>query len=120
MKNYIVTVNGVQYSVSVEETDKVESNEVVKQIESPKPAVAAAKPSVSSNSKVSVNAPMPGTILKINVTKGQSVKKGDTLLILEAMKMENEISAPEDGTVDVVAVSKGASVKTGDLLVGLN
>ena len=63
---------------------------------------------------------MPGTILKVNVTAGQAVKSGDTLCVLEAMKMENEIKAPKDGVVNTVAVTKGASVNTGDALVYLN
>ena len=65
----------------------------------------------------SVNAPMPGTILKVNVTSGQAVKAGQVLVVLEAMKMENEIMAPKDGTVTAVAVQKGASVDTGAPLV---
>ena len=63
---------------------------------------------------------MPGTILKVNVAAGQAVKAGDTLCVLEAMKMENEIKAPKNGTVNTVAVTKGASVNTGDALVYLN
>ena len=66
---------------------------------------------------MSVSAPMPGTILDVNVTVGQSVKEGDILMILEAMKMENEIMSPSAGTVKSVGVAKGASVETGDLLV---
>ncbi len=62
---------------------------------------------------------MPGTILKVNVTQGQTVKAGTVLCILEAMKMENEIMAPKDGTVTQVVTSKGASVNTGDALVVL-
>ena len=69
---------------------------------------------------VKVNSPMPGTILKVEVTVGQAVKKGDTLCILEAMKMENAIPAPEDGTVTSINVQKGASVNAGDLLASLN
>ena len=65
----------------------------------------------------SVTAPMPGNILKVNVSVGQTVKEGDLLVVLEAMKMENEIYAPKSGTVSQVVVSKGASVNTGDALV---
>ena len=64
-----------------------------------------------------MNAPMPGTILKVNVAQGQAVKEGDVLVVLEAMKMENEIMAPKAGTVSQVLVSKGSSVDTGAPLV---
>ena len=64
-----------------------------------------------------VNAPMPGTILKVNVSAGQAVKAGDVLCVLEAMKMENDITAPKAGTVSQVVTSKGASVNSGDPLV---
>jgi biotin carboxyl carrier protein len=63
---------------------------------------------------------MPGTILNVLVTVGQAVKKGETLCILEAMKMENEIVAPRDGTVAGISTSKGASVNAGDPLIGLS
>ena len=69
---------------------------------------------------VAVNAPMPGNILDVRVKPGDSVKAGDTLLILEAMKMENEISAPQDGTIASVNVSKGDTVNSGDLLCSMN
>ena len=97
--NYNVTVNGKVYSVSVEKIGAA--------------APAAAAP-VAGGQKV--NAPMPGTILEVRVTEGATVKKGDILLILEAMKMENEIMAPCDGTVASVSVTKGASVESGTLL----
>ena len=64
-----------------------------------------------------VSAPMPGTIVKVNVTAGQAVKAGDVLCVLEAMKMENDITAPKDGTVTQVVAAKGASVSTGDALI---
>jgi len=60
---------------------------------------------------------MPGTVLNINVSVGQAVKAGEVLLVLEAMKMENEIMAPADGTVSKIAVTKGTAVNTGDVLI---
>ena len=83
------------------------------------PAVAPAAPAapVVTGAVEPVNAPMPGNILKVNVTQGQAVKSGDVLCILEAMKMENEIMAPKDGTVTQVLVSKGNTVDTGAPLV---
>ena len=79
-------------------------------------AAAPAAPAVVASGET-VNAPMPGTILKVNVSNGQTVKEGDLLVVLEAMKMENEIYAPKSGTVAQVATAKGASVNTGDVLV---
>ena len=80
------------------------------------PAAAPAAPVVTGAGE-SVSAPMPGTILKVNVTAGQAVKEGDLLCVLEAMKMENEILAPKAGTITQVVAAKGASVNTGDALV---
>ena len=82
------------------------------------PAAAPAAPVVTGAGEP-VNAPMPGTILRVNVSQGQAVKAGDCLVVLEAMKMENEILAPKDGTVTQVVVSKGSSVDTGAPLVVL-
>ena len=80
----------------------------------PAPAPAAAAPLAAGEA---VKSPMPGNILKINVAQGQSVKEGDTLIVLEAMKMENDVVAPRDGTVAQVVVTKGAVVETGSPLV---
>ena len=83
-------------------------------------APATPAPAPVSGSGTAVKAPMPGTILKVNVTAGQSVKAGDIMFILEAMKMENEIVAPSDGTVSQVVAAKGSSVATDDVLAYLN
>ncbi len=121
MKKYNVTVNGIVYEVIVEEAGVVASSPVAAPapapVAAPAPApVAAAAPAGA----VTVNAPMPGTILKVNVSAGSEVKEGDVLCILEAMKMENEILAPKSGKVASVNVSGGQSVSTGDLLVSLS
>ena len=128
MRKFNITVNGTAYEVEVEEVAAGEST-------APKPAPVAAAPKAAPAAKpaaapkaaaapvaagTKVNAPMPGTILDVKVSQGQAVKKGDILLILEAMKMENEILAPQDGSIAQVNVSKGASVNSGDVLVVLN
>ena len=84
------------------------------------PAAAPAAGGVTVSGGESVNAPMPGNILKVAVSVGQTVKEGDLLVVLEAMKMENEIFAPKDGTVAQVLVSKGSTVDTGATMVVLN
>ena len=126
MRKFNITVNGVAYEVEVEEVAAGEASAPAAAAPkaAPKAAAPAAKPAAPKAAPVAngtkVNAPMPGTILDVKVAQGQAVKKGDVLLILEAMKMENEILAPQDGTVAQVAVSKGASVNSGDPLVVLN
>ena len=115
MKNLIVTVNGVAYHVTVEEgTGTAAASAPV--------AAAPAAPAAPAGAagSVTVTAPMPGNILDVKVKAGDSVKAGDTLLILEAMKMENEISAPQDGTIASVNVRKGDVVNSGDLLCTMN
>ena len=115
MKNLRITVNGTAYDVQVEELGADAAPAA-----SAAPAKAAAPapkkaPAAAAGEKVA--APMPGTIVSVNVSDGQSVKAGDVLVVLEAMKMENEIKAPSDGTITSVAVSKGESVDTGATLV---
>ena len=124
MKNYTITVNGNVYDVQVEEGSGVASAPVVT---APKAAPAAkvapaAKIAAPAGAQgaVKVNAPMPGKILKIAASQGQAVKKGDLLIVFEAMKMENEIVAPQDGTVASINVTVGGTVEAGDLMATLN
>lgn len=125
MKKYNVTVNGVVYEVVVEEVDASGVSAPFAPVApaapkaAPAPAPKAAAPTVAAGNVV-VKAPMPGNIIKVNVKAGDSVKKGDVLCILEAMKMENEICAPSDGVVAGVNVSQGSSVQTDDVLISLN
>ncbi len=113
MKYYNITVNGVAYSVSVEETAAGAAPVAAA------PVAAPAAPAGAAGA-VAVKAPMPGNILDVKVKAGDSVKAGDVLAILEAMKMENEIVAPQDGTVASVNVNKGDTVNSGDTLVSMN
>ena len=118
MKNLKITVNGTVYNVQVEEADDSE----IQSMPAPKAAApkAAPVPKAATASGEPVKSPMPGTIINVLVKPGQAVKKGDVLVILEAMKMENEIKAAKDATVASVAVNKGESVDTGTVLVTLN
>ena len=131
MRKFIVNVNGNSYEVEVEEVGAVASAPVasapVVAAPAPSPAAApapvaapapAAAPAAPANG-IKVNAPMPGTVVDIRVSNGAQVKKGDVIVILEAMKMENEIVAPCDGVASVVA-TKGQTVNSGDLLVSLS
>ena len=124
MKYYNITVNGVAYSVSVEETAAGAAPVAAAPAAPKAPAAPAAAPKVAAPAgaagAVSVKAPMPGNILDVKVAAGASVKAGDVLVILEAMKMENEIVAPQDGTVASVNVHKGDTVNSGDVLVSMN
>ena len=114
MKMYKVNVNGTVYEVSIEVMDGVPAAPAAPAAEAA-PAPAAAPVAAPAGGET-VSAPMPGTILAVNVSNGAAVKKGDVLFVLEAMKMENEIMAPCDGTVASVNTTKGASVSTGDVL----
>ena len=126
---YELTLNGRVYEVEVELADPMPMQEFRSYMPAPAaPAVpvaapvAAAAPAPAAAPVVAgegerVDAPMPGNILKVHVVAGQTVKEGDVLVILEAMKMENEIMAPKNGTVTQVLVEKGANVETGAPLV---
>ena len=111
MRRFRVNVNGNEYDITVEEIDA----SAAKAAPAPKAAPKAA-PSAAAAGGEAVKSPMPGTILKINVTNGASVKKGDVLMILEAMKMENEIMCPCDGKITSLTVAQGASVESGAVL----
>ena len=123
---YIVTLNGKNYEVEVEETDAVITSitdalpaaPAAAQPAAPAPVAAAAPAApVITEDGTKVLSPMPGIILSVNTAPGQAVKAGDVLLVLEAMKMENEIVAPSDGTVKQLLVQKGAAVDTDSVLL---
>lgn len=124
MKNYIVSVNGNTYNVTVEEGSGISSiSRADNKIDLPK-VNTTAKESVTkaatASGSIKVEAPMAGKILEIKASTGQSVKKGDVLVILEAMKMENEIVAPQDGVVASINVTSGEAVEISKVLVTLN
>ena len=121
MRNYRVIVNGVEYDIAIEQ---VEAGPVKAAAQQEPQAAPAAKPQAQPQAQAAqggedVKAPMPGSILSLNVKEGDQVKRGQVLLILEAMKMENEILAPKDGEVAALSVQAGQSVETGSLLCTL-
>lgn len=122
MKNYRITVNGTAYDVAVEELG-ASAAPATPSVAAPVAAPAAPAPATSAASgeagSIVVSAPMPGKILNVKANVGASVKKGDVVLILEAMKMENEVVAPEDGTIASINVAAGDSVEAGDTLATL-
>ncbi len=145
MKTYTVTVNGIAYDVTVEETTgrPVREYRAAAPVTAPAPIPAAAAPVTSpaaapaaapvaaepvsaapatggTKGRVSVEAPMPGKILSVKASIGQTIKKGEVILILEAMKMENEIVSPEDGVIASIDVTSGDAVESGTLLATLN
>lgn len=138
MKKFNVTVNGKTYAVEVEEVGAGQGGFTYQPVQqaapapvqqaAPQPQVAPApaptpaptpapKAPAGPVSGETISAPMPGTILDVKVSEGQQVKAGDILLILEAMKMENEIVSPKDGVVNRIHTSKSSTVSTGDALV---
>lgn len=124
---YIVTLNGKNYEVEVEESSAEIVNvstaapaaaPVAAPAAAPASPAAAPTPTAASGG-TQVVSPMPGTILKVNVTVGQAVTAGEVLVVLEAMKMENDIVAPCNGTVSQILTGKGSTVNTDDVLVVL-
>ncbi len=144
MKKFLIRVNGVQYDVEVDEirdgayvqapvvtyAPVSAPAPVAAPVQPQAPAAAPAAPAAPAQEKkavpsgsigsLKVSAPMPGTILKVVANPGDKVKKGQVLVILEAMKMENEIVAPSEGVVASINVTAGTSVNAGDLLASLN
>ncbi len=125
MKNYRITVNGTSYDVSVEElaggVAPVAAPVAAAPVAAPASAAAPAPAAKSAGAgSIKVASPMPGKILDVKANVGDAVKKGQVILILEAMKMENEVVAPEDGTVASIDVAAGATVEAGDTLATLN
>lgn len=124
MKRYTITVNGQAYDVQVEENASGAPVAAAAPVAAPAPAAPAAAPAPTAapapaaDAEV-VSSPMPGTILDIKVSAGSKVSKGDVLVVLEAMKMENDIVAAHDATVAAVHVQKGDSVESGSALVSL-
>jgi glutaconyl-CoA/methylmalonyl-CoA decarboxylase subunit gamma len=129
MKKFNVTVNGVSYEVAVEEVSSATAPVLTvapvattpAPVATPAPAAAPAPaatpaPAAVGAGDTTVNAPMPGKVVKVLLQAGQAVKKGEVVLILEAMKMQNEISSPVAGTIKSVQVTSGQNVKPGEIL----
>jgi len=138
MRKFVINVNGKKYEVEVEEIFEGQASDVagttVSQIPTPAPAAkpstqapapspAASEASAASNpdatGSIIIKSPMPGNIWEVKASPGDTVKKGDVILILEAMKMENEIMAPQEGKIVSIPVSKGSTVNAGDILATL-
>ncbi len=125
MKNYTITVNGNVYDVTVEEGAGGAAPAAAAPKAAPKTApkaapAAAPKAAAGGAGGIKVAASVPGKVFKVEASVGQAVKKGDTLIILEAMKMEIPVVSPEDGTVASIDVAPGDAVENGDILATLN
>ena len=124
MKSYTITVNGNVYDVTVEETGSTGAAPAARRVapSAPKPAAApAAAPKAAGGAgSIKIEAKAAGKVFKIEANPGAAVKKGDTVLILEVMKMETPVVAPEDGTVASIDVAVGDQVESGALLATLN
>lgn len=125
MKSYTITVNGTAYEVTVEETGSVSAPAAAPKaapVAAPKAAPAAPKAAApaAGAGAVKVTASVPGKVLKVVASAGQAVKAGDSIVILESMKMEIPVVAPQDGTVASIDTTEGASVENGDTLATMN
>lgn len=126
MRKFLVKVNGSQYEVEVEELSADEARSAASSAPAPKAAPqstpapaapAAPAPAAPVSGGKTITAPMPGSIISVNIKNGDSFRSGQVLLVLEAMKMENEIMAPCDGKVLSVSVNQGSTVNSGDVLI---
>ena len=123
MKTYTITVNGNVYNVTVEEgvtSGAPAAAPVAAPVAAPKAAAPAAAPKSAGAGSVKINAPMPGKIVAVKANPGDAVKKGQVILVLEAMKMENDVVAPQDGTVASIDTAVGNAVEAGETLATLN
>lgn len=124
MKTYTITVNGKAYAVTVEEGATAGAAPAAAPVAAPVAAAPAAPAPAAAPAgtagAVAVSAPMPGKVVAVKGAVGQAVKKGDVILVLEAMKMENDIVATQDGTIASINVSTGDSVESGAVLATLN
>ncbi len=121
MKNLRVTVNGTAYDVQVEELGADAAPAPVKAAPAKAAPAPAAAPAASGNAgSVKVTAPMPGTVVRVEVNTGDAVKSGQDLVFIEAMKMETPVKAAQDGTIASIEVSSGESVETGKVLLTMN
>lgn len=122
MKNLRITVNGTAYDVQVEELDGASAPVSTAPAPAKKVAAQAAAPAAPAGSAggVKVTAPMPGTVVRVEVAVGDAVKAGQDLVFVEAMKMETPVKAAQDGTIASIEVSKGESVDTGKVLLTMN
>lgn len=119
MKNLRITVNGTTYDVQVEELGETAAPAAPAAAAATAPSAKPAAPA-GAVGNISVKAPMPGTVVNVVVTAGQTVKSGEDLVFIEAMKMETPVKAPQDGTVVTIEVAKGEAVDSGKVLVTMN
>lgn len=120
MKTYTITVNGTAYDVTVEENvNGAPAAAPAAKAAAPAPKAAPA-PQAGAAGSIEITSPMPGKILDVKASAGQAVKKGEVVLLLEAMKMENEVVAPQDGTIATINVAAGDMVEAGNVLATMN